>query len=268
MRPLNPEGQQYIQAIAAQYNLSQDAVLSMLQAVVNGGGKMAQFNIYELGGNGQWMQGGMTMVGDMFNYGLKSKVNGLCQDLSNLIANAHIFVDLPLNVGVHHSFSSHWYPAELGSPASSGSQNNIRYAFFPAPVSRLAIEINGEVSIYDTLNHHISGVSQQQGNGFSVLFTSQMGYVDILNLPLIAGKGTVKNTPIIENTISEIEEMKQEVAKEPTNLTEDIVAQPVPVVADENDIFNKIERLAELFKKEILTETEFKTKKAELLARL
>jgi hypothetical protein len=48
--------------------------MTLLQAVVNGNGTMAQLGNWELGGNGQWMQGGMTMVGDMFNYGLKAKV--------------------------------------------------------------------------------------------------------------------------------------------------------------------------------------------------
>jgi hypothetical protein len=47
---------------------------------------MAQFNRPELGGSGQWMRGGMTLVGDMFNYGLKSKVDGLCSELSQLFA--------------------------------------------------------------------------------------------------------------------------------------------------------------------------------------
>ena len=37
---------------------------------------------------------------------------------------------------------------------------------------------------------------------------------------------------------------------------------------EEDDIFNKIERLAALFQKQIITETEFQSKKAELLARL
>jgi hypothetical protein len=48
--------------------------------VAAGGGTLAQFNCNhpELGGNGQWMSGGMTMVGDMFNYGLKATVSGLC----------------------------------------------------------------------------------------------------------------------------------------------------------------------------------------------
>jgi hypothetical protein len=50
--------------------------MTLLQALVNSNGTMAQFNHWELGGGGQWMRGGMTMVGDMFNYGLKSKVDG------------------------------------------------------------------------------------------------------------------------------------------------------------------------------------------------
>ena len=61
------EAQQVISDISARYGLSQDAVVAMLYAVNSGGGTMAQFNIPELGGSGQWMRGGMTMVGDMFN---------------------------------------------------------------------------------------------------------------------------------------------------------------------------------------------------------
>ena len=41
-------------------------------------------------------------------------------------------------------------------PSSTGAQNKIRYAYFPA-TRRLAIEIKGHVTIYDTLDHQISG---------------------------------------------------------------------------------------------------------------
>ena len=47
---------------------------------------MVEFDHRELGGAGQWMPGGMTMVGDMFNHGLKAKVDGLCSDLSQILA--------------------------------------------------------------------------------------------------------------------------------------------------------------------------------------
>ena len=87
MKQLTPEGQQIINNIAQRYNFSPDAVFSMLQSVINGNGSMAQFNHPEFGGSGQWMRGGMIMLGDMFNNGLKNSVGGLCQELANLIAN-------------------------------------------------------------------------------------------------------------------------------------------------------------------------------------
>src|SRR5262249_50111743 len=87
MQPLTSAGQQKINDLAQRYGVSTDAVMTLLQAVMNGQGTMAQFYHQELGGGGQWMQGGMTMVGDMFNHGLKAKVDGLCGELSNLLAN-------------------------------------------------------------------------------------------------------------------------------------------------------------------------------------
>ena len=39
-------------------------------------------------------------------------------------------------------FGSSW-PAELGSPSSSGAQNDMSYAYFPA-TRRLAIRVGGE----------------------------------------------------------------------------------------------------------------------------
>lgn len=270
MKPLTPEGQQQIQAIALRYGISQDAVMSMLQAVVNGGGRMAQFNIYELGGGGQWMQGGMTMVGDMFNHSLKNTVNNLCQELSNLISGQNIFVAASESANGFidgFAYTGNWWPSELGSPSSSGAQNNVKYAFFPAPVSRLAMEINGEVSVYNTLDHHISGVSQQQGGGFSVLFSSQYGYVDVLNLPLISGPGTIKHdtTPISDLASNVVSNPVQQEVIEPLIGKTPLTSTPAE---SHDDIFNKIDRLAELFNKGILTEEEFSNKKAELLARL
>ena len=37
------------------------------------------------------MRGGMTMVGDMFNYSLKATVNGLCSELSSLLGSRATF---------------------------------------------------------------------------------------------------------------------------------------------------------------------------------
>ncbi|MEN9847936.1 MAG: hypothetical protein RL368_676, partial [Pseudomonadota bacterium] len=151
-----------------------------------------------------------------------------------------------------------WWPNDLGSPSSSGAQNNVRYAYFPS-THRLAVDINGQVSVYDTLNHQIGGVSQQQGYGASVIFTSQYGTVDVLNLPLVSGAGTLQQAaaPVAPT-----------VAVVPQAIIPQQNSQPVANLAQETDIFAKIEKLAELKQKGILSDSEFSEKKAELLSRL
>ena len=85
MQKLTEQGRQRINDLAQHYRVSTDAVMALLQALVNGNGTMAQFSHPELGGSGQWLQGGMTMVGDMFDHGLKAKVDGLCTELSQIL---------------------------------------------------------------------------------------------------------------------------------------------------------------------------------------
>jgi Short C-terminal domain len=272
LQQLTDQGRQRIDELAQRYSVSTDAVMTLLQALVNSNGTMAQFNHWELGGGGQWMRGGMTMVGDMFNYGLKSKVDGLCSELSQLLSQQP-FPPFPtsfqsqsqgggqqqrsyVGAGSVSLFvaeapgraSGQWWPAELGFPNGSGAQNQVRYAYFNA-AHRLAVELNGHVTVYDSLDHQIGGVSQQQGSGGTLTFTSQYGTVSVSDLPVVSVDG-VPDAP------------------EPR-----VAAAPVPrperaETAQETDIFAKIERLADLQQKGILSPEEFATKKAELLSRL
>src|ERR1700722_20023497 len=87
MRQLSPTGEQAVNDLASRHGFSFEAVTSMLDAVANGNGGMAQFSHPEFGGSGQWMRGGMTMIGDMFNNSLKGRVDALCFELSGLIAS-------------------------------------------------------------------------------------------------------------------------------------------------------------------------------------
>ena len=87
MRQLSPQGQQVVSDLSQRHGFSQDGVSHMMYAVLVGNGRMAQFSHADFGGSGQWMQGGMIMLGDMFNQGLKSRVDGLCQDISSILTN-------------------------------------------------------------------------------------------------------------------------------------------------------------------------------------
>jgi hypothetical protein len=136
---------------------------------------------------------------------------------------------------------------ELGFPNGIGGQNQVRYAYFNQ-THRLAVELNGHVTVYDTLDHQISGVSQQQGRGGSLTLTSQHGTVSVSTLPVVSVDGVQTKAP----------EPRVAPASEPYR----------PDAIQETDLFAKIERLAELEKKGILSSEEFAAKKAELLSRL
>ena len=175
-----------IEELAQRHGFSREAVMSMLKSVACGHGTMAQFAHPEFGGSGQWLEGGMTMVSDMFNDVLKGRVAALCRDLSKLVANNPRPAEpVSLFVPPSPSVSRQWWPADLGTPNSTGVQNNVRYAYF-AESRRLAIELHGKMTVYDTLNNQIGSFAQQQSHAGSLSFRSQHGLVDVSSLPVIS----------------------------------------------------------------------------------
>lgn len=297
MPQLSPEGQAAINAISQRTGFSPDAVTSMLFSVIAGNGTMAQFSHPEFGGSGQWMAGGMTMVSDMFNNYLKGRVDGLCSELSNLVASqpgltqsgsfqsqsqgggysgggqwqtsggggfggsmgGSLGGSQPSLFVPDASGGFNWWPADLGQPASTGAQNNVRYAYFPGS-RRLAIDINGQVTVYDSLDHQIGGFSQQQGGSGSLTFTSQYGTVFVSSLPIVSG---APQAPAYA---------PQAPAYAPPPPAYDPQPQPQtygsPQPLGQSEIISAIEKLADLHAKGILSDQEFSTKKAELLSRL
>ncbi|WP_439130362.1 SHOCT domain-containing protein [Polaribacter sp.] len=250
--------------VANRYGISINAVLDLTQALMQSGGTMAQFNIPELGGGGQWMLGGMTMVGDMFNNGLKATVDGLCCELSNMINQGSIqYKPLPKVENQNRAMAGNagnWW-GDLGFPNSTGSQNNTSYAIF-SQINRLAIQENGKVTIFDTLDHQIGGTGQQQGGTYAVTFTSQYGTVDLNSLPIISG-GEDKPQPNLANNNN-----NPFVQNEPEEIVQDPVHNKNGTDVFEEDIFLKIEKLAALKDKGILSVEEFENKKTDLLSRL
>jgi Short C-terminal domain len=264
MTQLSPKGARAVQEIAHRTGFSPDAVTAMLLSVVAGHGRMAQFSHPEFGGSGQWMGGGAIMISDMFNNALKAGVDDLCVELAELVRSEPDFVASGSfqsqsqgprrNVGGASSSllategrdHENWWPADLGSPSSVGAQNDVRYAYFPAS-RRLAIQLNGLVTIYDTQDHQIGGFSQQQSGSGSFSFSSQHGGVDVSRLPVVSGAKEVKTSP-------------EPAAEQP--------AAKVKASAGHEDAIAAIEGLAGLHARGILTDAEFSAKKAELLGRL
>jgi hypothetical protein len=161
--------------IAQRHGFSPDAARAVAEALRHGGGRMAQFNHPELGGMGQWVAGGMLMIGDMFNNDLKARVDALCRDLAAAPG------PVPATTEPQPGQTSHWWPDGLGSASATGAQNDMRYACFPDQ-RRLAVMRDGRVRVYDTGDHRISGFSQQQSSSQSLSFTSQTGIVRLEDL--------------------------------------------------------------------------------------
>jgi hypothetical protein len=190
--------QDLLNDVARQHGFSPAAVQEAVTALRRSGGSIAQFGHPEFGGMGQWMPG-MLMIGDMFNNQLKGRVDALFHELSRRLgefdqpAASPGLPPLPGQVaagggGSSYSYgygggqSANWYPADLGVPASSGSQNDFRWAFFPS-TRRLALQVGHDLSVYDTEDHSIGGVSQQQDSrGGHITLTSQRGHVDVARL--------------------------------------------------------------------------------------
>ncbi len=318
MEKLTAEGLEVVNDLAQRYGFSQDAVLHLTFAMLKGRGGMAQFNHPELAGSGQWMNGGMMMLGDMFNHGLKARVDGVCRELAAAIASqpelfprgsfqsqsqsggghqvlvggaglqqqasgggqqmqvsggmapmAPMGSMAPMSFGSAPLFTpdprDSWWPPELGTPSSSGAQNEVRYAYFPA-AGRLAVEVNGQVSVYDTSGHQIAGISsQQQSAGGGLMFSTGDGSVSLAHL-------TAVGAPVAAEPPSRPSAAPAAAPSEPTPAAASpaaVPARPEPAAGEPaTDVFATLERLGDLMQKGILTEQEFATKKAELLSRL
>ena len=134
-----------------------------------------------------------------------------------------------------------WWPPELGTPSSTGAQNDLRYAVFPAS-RRLAVDRNGRVSVHDLGDLRISGCSQASGGG-EVHFTTNSGTIALSSLP----------------------EMGPAQAPAPAEPAKPIESAPDSPQAA---VLEALAKLGELKAMGILTEEEFASKKAELLRRL
>lgn len=177
MQPLSPQEHAIVDELAERHDFSHDAIAHMVSAVNDGNGQMAMFSHPEFGGPGQWMLGGMLMLSDPVNHALKARVDALCHEIGELLARQ------PGRLVAEGS--TDWWPAEFGMPNATGEQNGYRYAYF-AQARRLVVQTGDTVNIYDTLDHRIDGLAQQQGARSRFTLTSQHGEVDLASLPVVS----------------------------------------------------------------------------------
>ncbi|MDM0028301.1 SHOCT domain-containing protein [Variovorax saccharolyticus] len=226
-----------LERVADRQGFGLGAAQELWRGMALGQGAMAQFDHAEFGGHGQWLRGGMLMIGDMVNAPLKVRVAALCEDLSRLYAehpewHAAALARRDVAAGA-------WWPEGLDSPSSTGARNGVGYAFFPAQ-RRLAIHRDGRVELFDTGDHLIGAVAQQEGDIASLRFASQHG-------------------PVSAESLRRVETVDPPAPTLPPPPRSDLLGT-LDTLA--------LERLAALRGRGVLTEAEFIAKKTELLGRL
>lgn len=110
----------------------------------------------------------------------------------------------------------------------------------------------------DEALQYLGGVSQQQGSGGSITLSSQYGTIDVATLPVVLVNGMAPQSFTPQSAPSFTPQYSSPI---PSN-------SPSANTAQEVDIFAKIERLADLQQKGILSWDEYTAKKSELLSRL
>jgi hypothetical protein len=306
MRQLSAAGQQLISNLAQRHGFTVDGTLSMLDAVINGNGSMAQFSHPDFSGSGQWMRGGMTMVSDMFNNHLKGRVDGLCSELSNLVANQPDLVrsgsfQSQSQGGSGAGFggsgqqqSSHsgqnsgqgssalqggngFGPASLFVPPAPGSSGDWWPADLRWPNStgsqngvRYAYFAQARRLVIDIAGTvTVYNTLDHQIGGFS----QQQSVGGTLSFNSQYGLMDVANLPVISSNgrppMASATPAYQAPLHHPAPGSSPAFSPaPTAQAGRDADIFGSIEHLADLRAKGVLSDDEFSAKKAELLSRL
>jgi hypothetical protein len=136
------------------------------------------------------------------------------------------------------------------------------------------VKESGRLAVYDTLDHQIGGVQQQQGGSMgSFSFSSQFGTFSVDSLPFApespgyvppAPTGFQPPAPAPEYPPAQPPgpaESAQSSAYAPSNQAPRVMRTP-------EEILSAIEGLGDLHRRGLLSDAEFQAKKAELLAQL
>ena len=121
---------------------------------------------------------GSVMVSRWNDHHLKARVDGLCCELVAVLRGsdtaAPAALTRPWNEAAAEGES--WWPATFGHATTAGSQNGIRYAYFPDK-QRLLVQQGARVDAFDTAGYQIMGAGQQQGNSSTLMFATDRGSI-------------------------------------------------------------------------------------------
>jgi hypothetical protein len=181
-----------IPEIAARYLVPEEKVREIYRQLQANDATQCQFTCDDLGGPVQW-QPGMVMTSRWDDHALRARVDGLCSELCAIVRGSDTAAPAALKRDpatppaisrVDLAAGESWWPAMLGHPSSSGSQNGVRYAYFPDK-HRLLLQHGARIDAYDTGEYHLTGVAQQQGHSRTITFSTAEGPIPVEHLKCV-----------------------------------------------------------------------------------
>ncbi|MCY7351317.1 MAG: hypothetical protein LH606_11720 [Cytophagaceae bacterium] len=159
-----------LQQIAERHGFSPELAQTLLSELQRSRGRQVTFNDPALGGVGQW-RGGILLIGDMMNHGLKAKVSAFLNDLA---AHAHASPVDSIRTARRAERAASAFQAQASGQREAGfsmTQNGVSYKY---SANRNELIVNG-TDVYDTTGLRVMGISsiQQNGQGVLVLRTDQ-----------------------------------------------------------------------------------------------
>lgn len=182
--------------LARTFDVSEDSISIIAEAILRGKGEQARFNIPELGGEGIWKRNHGAVIGNGFDEAFNQQATELCTAIEAALSSESNRTTLefarltdtnempPASIEPSED-EANWWPQKFGKADALGEIDNLRYAYFMAH-DRLVVQTNQRTRFFDT-------------RGFKVRSIRSVGSADFM--------GAMVKTDVGEFTLSKLKEI-------------------------------------------------------------
>jgi hypothetical protein len=180
----------WYKVLATTFEISEDSVSIVVEAILRGRGEKARFNIPELEGQGIWKQKHGAVMGNGFDDALNEKATELCIAIQAALTSEANRTTLEfsrvtdttdmMSVSIEASEDgANWLPKEFGEADVKGETGTLRYAYF-ASHNRLVVQTSQRTRFFDTSGFEFHSLS----NAGEADFMSALVKTDVGEFPL------------------------------------------------------------------------------------
>lgn len=162
--------------LAATFEVSEDSISIIVEAILRGKGEQGRFNIPELGGQGIWRRGQGAVIGNGFDEALNQQATELCAAIQDALSSESNRTTLefagltdtnempPASITPNED-EANWWPKEFGEANALGEIETLRYAYFAAH-DRLVVQTQQRTRFFDTRGFKVRSIRRGGGADF------------------------------------------------------------------------------------------------------